>query len=342
MTLGEISPTARALLALDVLQHTPGVTAGQLAERLGVTDRAARRYVAILREADIPVISSPGRYGGYRIGAGLRLPPMVFTAAEALGLVMAVLDGQHAADNPTEPVGAALGKLIRALPDGIGGPARTMREHALAAPRRGMPRPDPDITSAVVAAVAARRRARLGYRSASGRPSAMEVDPWAVVVRYGVWYLLCFAHGPADVRTLRIDRVESVDLLTGSFRPPDDLDPVLWLERHLGSGWTFRTEVAFDAPYAEVEPHVSATMGRLEPADGGSRCVLRGSTRNPAMYAGERLAAVPFPFRVLGGPELRQAVADLAARLARAVDERGPYPPEIDPTTRNGSVPAAT
>jgi predicted DNA-binding transcriptional regulator YafY len=314
-----ISPTARALLALEALQQRPGITADELAIRLGVTDRAARRYVAILREAGIDVQSTPGRYGGYRIGRGLRLPPMVFTAAEALGLVMAVLEGQHAADDPTEPVGAALGKLLRALPDGVGAPARTMREHALAAPQRDTERPDPEVTSALVAAVAARRRARIGYRSASGHATGWDVDPWAVVVRYGRWYLLCFAHGPGEVRTLRVDRVESVELLPGGFRPPDDLDPVASLEEHLGSGWALPTEVVFDAPFAEVRGWVSATMGRLEPVEGGAGCVLRGSTRNPSMYAGERLAAIPYPFRVVGGPELRAAVADLAARLAHAV-----------------------
>ena len=56
--MSEISPTARALRALDILQSRPGITATDLAQRLGVTERAARRYVAILREADIPVESS--------------------------------------------------------------------------------------------------------------------------------------------------------------------------------------------------------------------------------------------------------------------------------------------
>jgi predicted DNA-binding transcriptional regulator YafY len=316
----EISPTARALLALDLMQRTPGITAGQLAERLGVTDRAARRYVAILREADIPVISEPGRYGGYRIGHGLRLPPMVFTAAEALGLVMAVLDGQHAAADPADLVGAALGKLIRALPDAVAAPARAMREHALAVPRRGTVRPDPEITSTLVAAVAGRRRARVGYRSGSGNRFRTDVDPWAVVVRYGLWYLLCLTHPAGEVRTFRIDRVESVEMLSQPFQPPEDLDPVGWLERHLGTGWAFRTEVTFDAPYAEVAPYVSATMGQLTPVDSGASCVLVGSTRNPAMYAGERLAGIPFPFRVQGGPELRVAVAALARRLAAATE----------------------
>ena len=71
-----LSPTGRALRALELLQAQPGITATQLAAQLGVTERAARRYVAILREADIPVESTRGPYGGYRAGRGIRLPPL--------------------------------------------------------------------------------------------------------------------------------------------------------------------------------------------------------------------------------------------------------------------------
>ncbi|MGH3421202.1 MAG: helix-turn-helix transcriptional regulator, partial [Streptosporangiaceae bacterium] len=69
-----MSPTARALTALELVQSTPGITADRLGEKLGVSERAARRYIAILREADIPIESARGPYGGYRIGRGLRLP----------------------------------------------------------------------------------------------------------------------------------------------------------------------------------------------------------------------------------------------------------------------------
>src|SRR5271165_947388 len=93
----DLSPTARALRAIEILQTRPGATAGELAQRLGVTERAARRYVGILREAGVPVESTRGPYGGYRLGRGTRLPPVVFTETEALGLVMAVLDGRPAA-----------------------------------------------------------------------------------------------------------------------------------------------------------------------------------------------------------------------------------------------------
>jgi len=310
-----LSPTGRALRALELLQAQPGITAAQLAAQLGVTERAARRYIAILREAGIPVESTRGPYGGYRVGRGLRLPPLVFTAAEALGLVMAVLDGSHAAADAGDPVGAALGKIIRALPENVGRQAATMRRHASAAPDRGAVRPRTETTSALVAAVAAQRRVSIGYRSESGRQWQEDVDPWAVVVRHGRWYLLCHSHRARAVRAYRIDRIQSAAGGGEQFRAPEDLDYVDLLEQHLGAGWEFETKVSFDAPCDEVARYVRPPMGRLERTGDGERCVLIGTTSNPAMYAGEWLAAIPIRFCVEGGPELRAAVAAVAERL---------------------------
>jgi len=313
----DLSPTARALRALEILQTRPGVTADELAERLGVTERAARRYVGILREAGIPVESARGPYGGYRLGRGTRLPPVVFTEAEALGLVMAVLDGEPAATDVDDLVGSGLGKVIRALPESIGRQAATLREHASTAPIRHSARPDPATTSALVAAVAARRRVLLTYRSESGNQWEAEVDPWAAVVRHGRWYLLCHSHNADAIRTYRIDRIHAVQQTVHEFEPPDGLDPVAALEENLGTGWEFPTRVVFDAPLAEVASWIRPPMGRLEPS--GDGCVLVGSTSNPAMYAQEWLPRVPFAFRVDGGPELRTAVAALATRFVAAL-----------------------
>jgi predicted DNA-binding transcriptional regulator YafY len=91
----DISPTARALRALEILQTRAEATADEIADSVGVTGRAARRYIAILREAGMPIESTRGRHGGYRLGRGTKLPPVVFTPTEALGLVMAVLDGHR-------------------------------------------------------------------------------------------------------------------------------------------------------------------------------------------------------------------------------------------------------
>lgn len=302
-----------------MLRSRPGTTADELASRLGVTERAARRYVAILREAGVPVESVRGPYGGYRLGPGTKLSPVVFTQAEALGLVMAVMDGEPAASDADDLVGTALGKVIRALPDHVAREAAAMREHASATPSRNSARPDPGTTSALVGAVAARRRVKVRYRSESGREWAVEVDPWAVVVRFGRWYLLCHSHQADAVRTYRIDRVQAVEQTSHSFRPPEDLDPVAGLEANLGIGWEYATRVVFPAPVEDVAPWIAQPMGRLRPH--GSGCVLEGSTSNPTMYASEWLARVPLPFRVEEGPELKDAVAAVASRLAASLED---------------------
>ena len=138
-----------------------------------------------------------------------------------------------------------------------------------------------------------------------------------MVVRYGRWYLLCHAHHVDAVRTYRVDRIRTVEMLAEAFEPPLDLDPVAALEQHLGVGWEHHTRVAFAAPVEEVARWVRPPMGRLEPTDEG--CVLVGSTSNPTMYAAEWLTRVPLPFRVEGGPELRAAVGALADRFSAAL-----------------------
>jgi predicted DNA-binding transcriptional regulator YafY len=313
----ETSPTARALRTLEILQSRPGMTADELADRLGVSERAARRYIGILREAGIGVESARGPHGGYRLRRGTRLPPVVFTQGEALGLVMAVLNGHPTATDDADSVGSALSKVIQALPDGVGRQAAALREHASGAPNRFSNRPDPGITSALVAAIAARRSVLVEYRSESGREWEAEVDPWAVVVRHGRWYLLCHSHQADAVRTYRIDRVRAAQQTPHEFTPPDGLDPVAALEENLGTGWEYPTRVVFDVPYADVAPWVRPAMGRLEPT--GEGCVLVGSTSNPMMYAQEFLAVVPYPFHVEAGDELRAAVARVAQRFAAAV-----------------------
>src|SRR5262249_48436228 len=134
----EPSPTARALLALELIQSTPGITADRIAQKIGVSERAARRYVGTLRETGIPIESVRGPYGGYRLGRGLRLPPLMFSAAEALGLVMAGLGGGPPAARG--PGGAAPGQNLRGPPGRRGPPAPPHAPPAPAAPRPGTPR----------------------------------------------------------------------------------------------------------------------------------------------------------------------------------------------------------
>ena len=314
----DVSPTARALLTLELVQGSPGITADRLADKLGVSDRAVRRYVGILREAGIPIESVRGPYGGYRVGRGVRLPPLMFSAAEALGLVMAVLDGHHDAADTADPVGSALGKLLRALPEPVARQADAVRLTTAPAPDRAAARPDPETATTLVDACADRRRVRLVYRSEAGSEWAMAVDPWAVVVRHGRWYLLCWSHAADARRTFRIDRVREVEVLGDTFSPPADLDPIAALEENLAVGWEYQVEVVIDAPFDTVARCVPRSVGRLEPTGSeGSRLV--GSTSNPKWYA-EQLAAIPAAYRIVRGPEVQEAVRVLGQRLLAAAE----------------------
>jgi predicted DNA-binding transcriptional regulator YafY len=207
-----------------------------------------------------------------------------------------------------------------------------MLRHASAAPDRRAVRPALETTGALIAAVAAQRRVRIGYRSQPGKQWEEDVDPWAVVVRHGRWYLLCHSHRAGAVRAYRIDRILSVAGSGEPFDPPEDVNYVDLLEEHLGIGWAFETRVVFDTPYEEAARYVRPPMGRLERTGDGQRCVLTGTTSNPAMYADEWLAAIPIPFHVEGGPELRAAIATLAARLTTALDP----PAVLDPPAAAG------
>ncbi len=312
----DASPTARALLALELLQGSPGITADRLADKLDVSERAARRYVAILREAGIPIESVRGPYGGYRVGRGVRLPPLMFDAAEALGLVMAVLDGHHVASDPSDPVGAALGKIMRALPEPVAAQAEAVRHATAPAPDRAAARPDPGTTSALVQACSDRRRVRIGYRSEAGREWVTDVEPWAVVVRHGRWYLLCRSPATDATRAYRVDRVRGVEELDETFTPPVLLDPVATLEEHLAAGWEYDIEVVIDAPADAVARCIPRTLGRLTPVDDDAARLV-GSTSNPWWYA-EQLAAIPAPYRIVECPELRHAARAIGERLVAA------------------------
>ena len=324
MSADVAGPVARALLALETIQGAPGITADALARRLGVSDRAARRYVQTLREADIPVESTPGRYGGYRLGRSFRLPPLMLTTAEALGLLMAVLPGS---DDPDGGPGAdtsaltarqrAVSKILRVLPAPVTASAELLRR--VRRTRRSVaPQPDPELVAELVRAVDAAHPVTFRYRSSSPEGRPMTVEPWAVVLRHELWYLLCWSRTSDARRLLRVDRMDEVRTEVEAFTAPEDLDQVAVVEEHLSEGWQHEVVVDFAASVEEVRHWIPRSRGRLETLpDNG--CRLTGTTQDLRTYLG-LLVEVPFGFRIVGGVEFLGAAEDAARRLLTPVD----------------------
>src|SRR5579863_4804312 len=116
-------PTARVLSLLELLQSGGVRTVAELAERLEVDQRTVRRYVDHLIDLDVPVESVRGRYGGYRLAPGYRMPPLMLTDEEALAVLLGLIGTRRATLQPDTAVAveSAAAKVRRVLPRALAG-----------------------------------------------------------------------------------------------------------------------------------------------------------------------------------------------------------------------------
>ena len=210
---------------------------------------------------------------------------------------------------------SAVGKMVRVLPENVARPLEALRH--VAARRTDPDPPHPETTATLVRASADQCRVRIGYALGPHRERTLQVDPWAVVVRHGRWYVLGWSHAADARRMYRIDRVRSVEVLTEAFTPPEGLDPFRALEEQMSQGWPYTVDVEIDAPLDDVRHWLRRSLGRTEAID-EDRTRLLGTTENLYWYASE-IAELPVPYKVVGGPEIREAVRNLAQRLADSV-----------------------
>ncbi len=202
------------------------------------------------------------------------------------------------------------------LPAAIAGTAEAIRQVSTKDNDSVAPKPDPEIAAVLFRASVASHRVRLDYRMGEARVRTMEVDPWALCVRHGLWYLLGWSHTVDARRVLRVDRVASASPLPEIFTAPDDLEPMRIIEEHFSEGWKYSCEVLIEAPVAQLGWCVPRTLGRLEDT-GDGRCRLLGSTEQPDWYA-RQLTGIPVAYQIVGSPELRAAARLLGDRLVAA------------------------
>ena len=161
-----------------------------------------------------------------------------------------------------------------------------------------------------------RHRVCLDYRGTRSSSRPIEIDPWAVVVRYGRWYLLGWSHTASARRVLRVDRIASIELRPDRFEPPVDLDPIRDIDTHLSQAWPHRVVVEIEAPVEDARRWVPHQLGVLEPLT-DDRTRLVGSTADIGWYAGH-LTALEADCTIIEPPALAEVAQRLGERLHRA------------------------
>ncbi|MBN6051351.1 WYL domain-containing protein [Nonomuraea sp. RK-328] len=314
-----LETSARLLRLLGLLQGRAYWPGAELAERLGVSPRTLRRDVGKLRQLGYPVDAVGGVGGGYQMGSGGVLPPLLLDDEEAVAVAVALgTAAGGAVTGIAETSVRALAKLDQVLPSRLRHQVGALGAAMVAMPAAG-PTVDPATLSAIAAAVRDRERLRFGYVAREGEESLRDAEPYRLVSGGRRWYLLGWDTTRDDWRTYRVDRM-SLRVPNGPRfvpRPLPDED----VARYLALATTTRPHrhqavLTMYAPAAEVADEVPVTLGVVEPVDERT-CVLRigsDSLDHLAVW----VAAFGFEFEVREPPELLEHLRTLTGRLQRA------------------------
>lgn len=315
------NPTTRLLTLLELLQARGRISGAELSERLEVDQRSVRRYITMLQDLGIPITSERGRYGGYELRRGFKLPPLMFTEDEALALTLGLLTARRLGMAGAAPaIEGALAKVERVLPDSVRDQLRGLRETLTIDVRSSGPPPASGHLLAFSTAIRDQRRLRIRYQSGSG-DTVRDLDPYGLVYRTGRWYAVGWCHLREDVRVFRLDRVLDAVQREETFTPPSGFDAHAHLLRSLSTAWTgWTAEVLLTAPLEEAREWISPIVGTLDETPDG--LLLRIQADNLRWMA-HYLLGLPWPFQVLKPVELQGAFRQLRDRIDRYVPAAG-------------------
>lgn len=306
--------TARVLHLLGLLQSRPVWSGPELAERLGVTTRSIRRDVERLRDLGYPVQASHGVGGGYQLGAGKALPPLLLDSEEAVAVAVCL---RLAAGGTVAGVGEAalrtMTKLDQVLPAALRAQVAAVQEATVTIDARPI-EVDPDILLVLARSIRESVQARFGYVSRDGVETERRIEPYRLVATGRRWYLMAFDLDRDDWRTFRLDRISEARASTFGFRPREAPDPEEYIRRSMGATWPVSASVLIHAPLEEVRATVG-TYADVEAVDDHTTRLRAGSSRleDIAWW----LLRMPFDLTVEGSDELRAAFADLGERATR-------------------------
>jgi len=313
--------TERVLRLLGLLQQRPSWTATDLAAELGVTDRSVRRDVERLRALGYPVHATAGVGGGYQLGAGTRLPPLLLDDEEAIATAVSLrMASGGTVAGAGEAALRALTKLDQVMPPRLRAEVRAV--HGATDTLVG-PGVEIDAELLVTLARACRDavRVRFRYTDRDGGEHDRTVEPVRMVATGRRWYLMAWDVDRDDWRTFRLDRMHDVTPTTWRFRPRDHPDPAEYVQRSVAEApYRYVARVRLRADADQVRQLVPPQVGRVEDdRDGWCVLVVGGEDLD---WMAVHVARLGFDAEVLEPPELREAATLLARRVAAIADPR--------------------
>ena len=314
-----LTPTARLLELLELLQAQPLITGREISDRLEVDPRTVRRYVEALQDLGIPIEGQRGVGGGYRIRPGFRLPPLMLTDDEAVAVALGVqAAGRRRLSGSAEAVEGALVKIHRVLRVWRGRRVEALEETLdfTSSARRGAPVKGETVL-VLAEAIRRRHRLRMTYRAFSGDETRRELSPHGLVVHSGRWYLAGYDHLREDLRTFRVDRMLRLRVTRdAAVDSPEGFDAVAYVSASLARvPWGWDVEVALELPLDEAMRRVPATMAELQDEEGATVLRMRADSLE---WAASVLAGLGCLFTIRRPDELRTSIRALADRLAQS------------------------
>jgi predicted DNA-binding transcriptional regulator YafY len=313
-----LSSSARLLRLLSLLSSRPSWTCAELAERMEVTDRTVRRDIARLRDLGYSVDSEAGPWGGYRLRAGSRVPPLILDDEEALAVAVGLREAALSdALGDDQAALSALLKLRQVLPRHIADRLGELDDAFVRLPGADGPQIRPGLLLELAVACRRGERARLSYTDGEGRSTVREVDPFRLVHTGRHWYFVARDVSRGQWRTFRADRV---DRLQPTGRPADLTDapdPAHLVSRNIANGpYPLSATIRLPLPVSEALRLIPPTVGTHRP-DGPDATVVAIGGPDPDGLA-RYLLGLGSPLRVLEPDSVRQA---LARRARHLVDE---------------------
>ncbi|MBE1493778.1 putative DNA-binding transcriptional regulator YafY [Amycolatopsis lexingtonensis] len=311
-----LQTSARLLRLLSLLETRRDWTGADLAERLGVSARTVRTDVGKLRELGYPVEAAPGVQGGYRLGAGAQLPPLLLDDDEAVAVAVGLRTATGVSGIAETSV-RALAKLEQVLPSRLRHRVQALEAATVSVPGAG-PAVAAGVLTAISAAIRASERLRFDYTGHHGEASRREVEPHRLVSWGRRWYLVAWDPARDDWRTFRVDRLTPKVPNGPRFAPrePPEGDVAQFVQRSAGAAtWRFHARVRLHAPVAHVRARLPIAVD-VTP-EGPDRCVAEVGSDNAATL-GLYLGLLEVDFEVLDAPELAAELAKTGERFLRA------------------------